>query len=107
MKYLYSFIGFVVFLGLVWFLALNNLLMTGFFAPRHEAVRRETFEQSKAYNQGMIQELENMRFEYIKSTPEQKQLLRGIIIHRAADFPSEKLPSDLYVFIQELKNEVK
>ena len=94
-------------IGLTWLLAGNSLLMTGFFAPKQEAIRRQTFEQSKAYNQGMVQELQNMQFEYIKATPEQQKLLRSIILHRAADYPSESLPSDLNAFIQELKNEIK
>ena len=49
-------------------------------------MRRETFEESKAYNAGMIQELQNMQFEYVKAAPEQKDALASIILHRVADY---------------------
>jgi len=90
-----SFLGFLVNGG--------NLLSYKFFAPKTEQVRRETFEQSKAYNQGMIQELQNMQFEYIKATPEQQIALKSVILHRAADYPEDKMPNDLHNFIEELK----
>lgn len=86
---------------LVWVFAFNGLAMFKYFAPKEEAIRRETFEQSKAYRQGMIHELENMRFQYEKSTPSQKDALARIIIRRASDF--EDLPPDLRNFINELK----
>ena len=79
--------------------------MLRFWAPKYEQVRRETFEQTKSYNQGMIQELQNMQFEYQKADPEQKDALAKIILHRAADFPEDKLPYDLAAFIQKLKSE--
>lgn len=75
------------------------------FAPRYEGVRRETFEQSKAYQQGMIQELENMQFEYLQATPPQQEGLRSIILHRVADFPDEELPPHLRSFIEQLRRE--
>jgi len=90
--------------GLGWFFAGNNLEMYQFFAPKQEAARRSVFEKSKAYNQGMIQELQNMQFEYIKAAPEHQDALAGIILHRAADFNQDELPSDLRAFISELKS---
>lgn len=102
-------IGFTAVLGImfVWFildfaLNLGDLAMFKFFAPKVEQVRRETFEQSKAYRSGSVQELENMQFEYIKADPAHKAALASIIRHRAADLPSDALPSDLYSFIKNL-----
>ena len=97
------FIGF--FLGLGWLVQGNQFFLYRYFAPQEEAVRREVFEQSKAYNQGMTQKLQNMRFEYVKANPEHKQALASVILHRAADYPEDKMPSDLRSFIQELKRE--
>lgn len=79
-----------------------HLQQTQFFAPKYEAVRRQTFEQSKAYQQGVVQELQNMQFEYIKANPEQKIALASIIKHRAAGVDPSILPNDLYVFIKGL-----
>ena len=92
-------------LGLSWSITGNDFFLYKVFAPKVEQVRRETFEQSKAYNQGMVQELQNMQFEYVKATSEQKQALTSIILHRAADFDESKLPSDLSSFIRQLRQE--
>lgn len=94
--------GLLALIALGWVIAGNNLAMFKVFAPAQEQVRRETFEQSKAYRQGMVQELENMRFEYIKAAPEHKAALASIIRHRAADVPRDDLPPSLYAFIKEL-----
>ena len=96
-------VGFFVF---IFIFKLGFLGLDRVFNPADENVRRITFEQSKAYNQGMIQELQNMQFEYIKSDATQKKALASIILHRAADFPSDKLPNDLYLFIEGLKHEI-
>lgn len=85
-----------------WFVASNHWAMTKVFAPAQEQVRRETFEQSKAYRQGMVQELQNMQFEYIKADPAHKAALASIIKHRAADVPEDALPEDLNQFIKGL-----
>ena len=102
-----------VFLGLILFIVLcsaisfaatgTDLFFYKFFAPKYEDARRETFEHSKAYNQGMIQELQDMQFQYEQASPEHKSALASIILHRAADYDEDKLPSDLRSFIQSLK----
>lgn len=108
MKYLLSavalFVGFLLLLTIGWVAQGNSFFMFKFFAPKYEQVRRETFEQSKAYNQGMIQELQNMQFEYIKADTEHKDALASIILHRAADYDEDKMPADLRSFIRSLKS---
>lgn len=68
-----------------WLVLGNQFFMFKFFAPKVEQVRRETFEQSKAYRQGLIQELNNLHVDYIKATPDQKLGLMTIILHKAAN----------------------
>jgi len=103
-----SFLGILLLITLLaWFIEGNDFFMYKYFAPKKEQVRRETFEQSKAYNQGMIQELQNMQFEYIQADSIHKELLSSTILHRAADYDMDKLKTaspDLYDFIQKLKN---
>lgn len=94
----------IALLAVTWIIEGNNFFLYKYFAPRTEAVRRQVFEQSKAYNQGMIQELQNMQFEYIKADSEHKKALKGIILHRAADYDVNKMPADLRDFIESLKN---
>lgn len=94
----------VVTVAIGWFVQGNDFFMYKIFAPKYEQVRRDTFEKSKAYNQGMIQELQNMQFEYLKADKEHQAALADIILHRAADYDENKLPSDLRSFIQNLKS---
>lgn len=107
MRYVWTTLGvLVLILGLSWIIQGNDFFLTKVFSPKYEQVRRETFEQSKAYNQGMIQELQNMQFQYYEQTaPEQKAALASIILRRAADYDESKLPPDLATFIRKLRHE--
>lgn len=95
----------VVFLGLPWLIMGNEFFLNQYFAPKNEDVRRETFENSHSYQKGMIQEIENMRFEYEKADPSHKAGLASIILRRAADFGEDKLPAELKAFVQQLRRE--
>ena len=95
--------GIVAVIAMTWVFASNDLALMKVFAPRAEAVRRETFEQSKAYRQGNAQELQNMQFQYEQASPEHKAALASIILHRAADL--QDLPTDLNAFIEQLKKQ--
>lgn len=98
-------IGGVLGIGaLTWGVAYHDLLFTAFFAPKYENVRRNTFEQSKSFRTGAIQELQNMQFEYIRSDAEHKAALADIIRHRAAEVPEDAMPADLQSFISNLPN---
>lgn len=92
-------------LGITWIVQGNDFLLYRYFAPRTEQVRRETFEQSKAYRQGAVQELQNMQFEYAKASPDQKAALASVILHRAADFDESAMPSDLRAFVLGLRSQ--
>mgnify|MGYP001575058376 CR=1 FL=1 len=101
-----AFVGImVVILCLGWVVTGNEFFLYRYFAPKQEAVRRQVFEQTKSYNQGMIQELENMRFQYVQATPEQQAALASIILHRAADYDEDKLPPDLARFVAGLRRQ--
>mgnify|MGYP001612854166 FL=1 len=93
--------------GLAWVVQGNDFFLYKVFAPKYESVRREVFEQSKAYNQGMVQELQNMQFEYVKASPEHQKALRAIILHRAADYNIDdpRVPADLRQFVAGLRRE--
>lgn len=103
----YSLITLAGILGLTWVFQGNDFFLLKVFAPKYEAVRRETFEQSKAYRQGMVQELQSMQFQYVQADDAHKQALADIILHRAADVDPTILPADLSAFIQQLKSEKK
>lgn len=88
---------------IVWVVQGSDFFLYKVFAPRREAVRRKTFEQSKAYRQGMVQELQNMLFEYNQAAPEQQAALAAIILQRVADFDLNQLPPDLRAAVLRLR----
>ncbi len=93
--------------GLIWLIEGNDFFLYKYFAPKEENVRREVFENTKSYKDGMVQELQNMQFEYIKADSTHKTALASIILHRAAEIDETKLPQDLRTFIDKLKDEQK
>jgi len=105
MKPFLAVVGGVLTLGAVtWGVAYHDLIFTSFFVPKFENVRRNTFEQSKSFRTGAVQELQNMQFEYIKASPEHKKALADIIRHRAVEVPADAMPADLQSFISNLPN---
>lgn len=96
----------VVIFGIGWVVRANFFEQEKVFAPKEEALRRETFEQSKAYNAGMAQEIQSMQFEYVKATPEQRAAMKSIILHRVADYDVGKLPADTRKFVESLSGGV-
>jgi hypothetical protein len=103
------FAGCIAFVVLVFVLGFlfqgEDFILYRYFAPKQEAVRRQVFEQTKSYNQGYIQELQAMQFQYVQADKSAKAALADIILHRTADYPDAKLPPDLYAFIEQLRNQ--
>jgi hypothetical protein len=93
---------------LTWIFQGNDFYLYKVFAPRQEAVRRQVFEQSRAFNQGMVQELENMQFKYAEENDEgAKTALADIVIHRASGYnmDDDSVSQSLRSFVQSLKDE--
>lgn len=96
-------LGISIAIFIIWIAAINGLFLTSFFSPKYEQVRRETYEQSKAYNQGMAQEVMKFQQDYITANDSQKDALASVIIHRTADYDLSKLPPNSKVFIEKLR----
>ena len=97
-----AFVALAFVLLAAWLVAGNGLALMAVFSPAYEEVRRETFEQSKAYRDGKVQELRSLQFEYVKAAPEHKAGLAQIIKHKAAGVPADVLPADLHAFLNTL-----
>ena len=103
-------IGMVV-VGIALFLAISigimgyDLFMYKFFGIKFENVRREIFEHSQSYNQGMKQELENMQFQIEQADDSHKTALAQIMRHRVSYYGYENLTPDLQRFVDKLKQE--
>lgn len=72
------------------------------FAPINANIDRKTYENSASYNEGMIRDFENLKLEYLKGTPDQKDALKATIIHRFSVYPYNRLPADLQTFYDSL-----
>lgn len=93
-------------LGVTWVAQGNDFFLYKHFAPKYAEVQRQTFEQSRAYNSGMAQEVLSMHFEYVKEKDtEAKKMLRSVILQKTADYDLSKLPEAQRRFIEELRAE--
>ncbi len=88
---------------LSWALGFNSLLYMKVFGPAKEEIRRETFEQTKSYRDGAIQELRSMQYAYIQADPAHKVGLARIIRIKADTVPQDALPQDLKDFLKEIQ----
>lgn len=108
MKYTVGWIvvGLVVIFGGAWAVEGNDFFMTKYFAPKAEAVRRQTFEESKAFNDGMAQQLEARRLDYAKAgTPEQRQAIGSVVLHQFAGYDRARLTADEQMFLDKVQTE--
>jgi len=96
-------LGTVVLWAALAFVAVTGLgywayVSTAFYAPRYEDIRRTTFEHSRAFNEGMVRDLENLKMQYQAATDVQKIGLRATIIHRFEVYPIDSMTPDLQTF---------
>lgn len=96
--------AFFAFLALLFALQLFGLGSFSFFAPKVEAVRRATFEQSKSYNDGMKRDLENLQMEYLAADATHKAALRSIVIHRFSVYPEAEMSASQRSFYNEIRS---
>lgn len=99
--------AFALIFGLTWAVEGNDFFLSRYFGPKKEQIRRETFEQSKAYREGQAQELRRMQSEYIRSPETQKQALASVILHEFADCDETALPPDLATFLHDIRQGVR
>ena len=96
-------------LGGTWLAQGNNFFLYKVFAPQQEKVRREVYENTPSYVQGMVQDLQDLQRDYMKADAahdeEHKKALASMILHRSASFPEDQIPPDLRAFIWGLKKD--
>jgi len=76
---------------------------TSFFSPKYAEVRNVTFKNTQAYNDGMINDLADLRLHYLgANTADRKEAIRAVVLQRFASYPKERLPSELRDFYDSL-----
>ena len=63
-----------------------------FFAPRYEEIRRQTFEQSRAFQEGTVRNLDKLCLEYATSEGSARIAIQSAIRHQVSDIPANLLP---------------
>jgi hypothetical protein len=90
--------------GLEW----AGIKWKGFFGPKHAAVERKVFKQTRSYNEGKEQELIKLRLEYLRAQSEdEKKAIAGTIRHLFADYDENLIDSpELQAFLRKIKYSV-
>lgn len=81
---------------------LGSLWSNTYFAPKEEALRREVVEQSKAYRDGVVQDLRLLQVDYLKADPSVQPALAAAIRHRATGLDEADMPADVAAFLRSL-----
>jgi hypothetical protein len=97
-------VGIAGLIAVVFALELGGLRWKKFFAPKHEAVRRGVFKETRSFNEAKVQELVKYRLEYMRSNDEaEKGAIASTIRIGFADYDTSKLPHELQLFVEEIK----
>jgi hypothetical protein len=103
-KIVLGILAFIALIALAFVIELGGLKWKRFFAPKHEAVRREVFKETRSYNEGKLQDLTRYRLEYMRATTEdEKSALAFTIRHQFAEYDESKLPLELAEFVRKIK----
>lgn len=97
-------LGVVMMASLAFGLEWAGIAWKGFFGPKHEAVRREVFKQTRSYNEAKEQELLKYRLEYLRADSDEKEAIASTIRLAFADYDEDLLDSrELREFLAQIK----
>lgn len=87
----------------VFLLNLFGLANFAFFAPKYEAVRRDTMIQSRAYSEATTREMYRLKLQYQQAkSDDERATIRAMAIHESQAFDRDRLPLDLQAFVAQL-----
>lgn len=85
-------------------LTFGGYFATAFFAPKYEAIRRDTMIESRAYSEATVRELYRLKRQYeAAQTMAEKQTIAAAALHEFEIFPEERLPVDLAAWLNTIK----
>lgn len=97
------FAGIIGFAALIFGLNYLGFMQTAFFAPKYEAVRRDTMIESRAYSEATTRQMYRLKLQWQQAaTPDEKATIRAMALHEAQAFDKSRLPVDLQTFITQL-----
>lgn len=94
----------VIAFGIDWAAEGNNFLQRKFFAPKEEQVRYDTFKQSQAFNDGMVQQLDKAMLDYARATDkDEKAAIGSVVLHEFAGYDRSRLTPQEQGFLSALQ----
>ena len=100
MKEIASIFGIIVLItGLIVGAIFGSFELYQYFAPKYEAVRRDTMIESRAYSEGTLRELYRLKLQYETAEPAGRATIAAAARHQFSIFPTERLPADLQGFM--------
>jgi len=94
MKVILSVIGAIILLVIVGLATdLGGILWSGVTNPMREEVRRDTFESSRAFNEGVIRDLANYRQQWLDAEESDRPAIESTVRHRFPNYAIEDVPS--------------
>lgn len=93
----------VLILSVLFGLNLFGLAQYSFFAPRLEAVRRDTMLQSRAYGEAATRELYRLKLQYVQSkSDDERSTIAAMARHEATAFDRALLPPDVQAWLTQI-----
>jgi hypothetical protein len=75
-----------------------------YFAPKYEAVRRDTMIQSRAYSEASTREMYHFKLQYAQAkSQDERDTIKAFALHEATSFDRDRLPTDLQAFLIQLE----
>ena len=103
-KGLIATIGTILFIFVIVFVIEGLGLVTlGVFGPWREEIRRETFEETKSFNESKKQDLIRYRLQYLQAEANEKEAIASTIRMMFADYDESKLEPELAEFLRDIK----
>ena len=94
----------IILITMAFVFELGGLQWKSFFAPKHEAIRREVFKETRSYNEGKIQDLVKYRLQYMKAdTQDDEEIIAATVRMLYADYPISSMPMELQPFLRKCK----
>lgn len=82
----------------------TDFFMFKVFAPKYEQVRYDTFKQSQAFNDGMVQQLEKERLEYLRAkATDERDAIGSVVLHQFAGYDTSRLSFDEKAFLDRVQ----
>lgn len=95
----------IFFTMLGWFSMGNEFFMVKYFSPKYEQVRTDTYRNSQAYQDGVVNELQKLQVEYANSqSQDAKDIIADTVVHKSATYPGP-LPSSVAGFVAQCKRQ--